>query len=164
MYASSVKFHLFKLFCHWNLHAWQNLTSHANLAYSWGKAEPASFGNCFIVPQWLLNVGKEQEQLQCGERKRWDSLVGIWFMRRWLCGTLSKPWGLAEVRSEEQAEGGRIYKDMLFAIKSCTLASWWWSCCSLLTRKSISASVSGNRLVAVLDGTPPGSSGFLVPL
>lgn len=37
----------------------------------------AFFWNCFIVPQWLLNGGKQQEQLRQGERKRKDG-IQLW--------------------------------------------------------------------------------------
>lgn len=85
-------------------------------------------------------------------------------MREWLCGTLSKPWGLAEVRRiEEQAEGGRIYKD---AVRNEVLDPDFLMMELLLSadQEKHRASVSGNRLVAVLDGTLPGSSGLPVPL
>lgn len=62
-----------------------------------------------MTPEWweragaLAVWGEEKMRFTCGDLVR---------ERGGLCGTLSKPWGLAEVRRiEKQAEGGRIYED-----------------------------------------------------
>lgn len=75
----------------------------------------AFLGNCVIVPQQLLNNGKRAGVSWGGgeDEKRWYSLVVLWVVRVYFCGTLGKPWKLAEVRTENQAQGGRICEDLV---------------------------------------------------